>query len=113
MTSIRLVLVLMGAAVAFACVGPRAERQTLDPIQLATAQQKEGQILFMRFCHSCHPDGAAGLGPSIIGMRAPDFLRRAQVRTGLGDMPAFHEDLIRDHELDAIIAYLDHVEERG
>jgi mono/diheme cytochrome c family protein len=96
-----------------ACAGPSPDTTVIDPIELATAEEKHGEVLFMRFCHSCHPDGEAGLGPSIHGTPAPSFLQRAQVRAGMGEMPAFHDDLISDEDLDAIIAYLNTADDQG
>lgn len=66
----------------------------------------EGEQVFMTFCHSCHPGGAAGLGPSLNDKPLPGFLIRFQVRNGLGVMPAFGEDLISPGELDALVAYM-------
>ena len=108
--SMRIALTLIFAA---ACAGPSPDTTVLDPIELASAQEKHGQVLFMRFCHSCHPDGEAGLGPSIHAVPAPGFLQRVQVRAGMGEMPAFHDDLISDEDLDAIIAYLNTADDQG
>src|SRR5688572_21300220 len=106
-------LLMLSALSLIACAGPGADQPVLEPIQLATAEEKEGQILFMKFCHSCHPDGEAGLGPSIHAMPAPNFLQRTQVRAGMGEMPAFHDDKISDEQLDAIIAYLNTADDQG
>jgi mono/diheme cytochrome c family protein len=95
------------------CAGPGSDQTVLKPIELASAEEKEGQVLFMKFCHSCHPDGEAGLGPSIHAMPAPNFLQRTQVRAGMGEMPAFHDDKISDEQLDAIIAYLNTADDQG
>jgi hypothetical protein len=46
------------------------------------------------FCQKCHPAGEAGLGPSVNANPAPQFLKRFQVRHGLGVMPAFNEEEI-------------------
>lgn len=64
----------------------------------------EGQKVYMEYCQSCHPDGEAGLGPSIYYL--PGFLKRFQARHGLGVMPEFREEHLSDEELDKIIAYL-------
>ncbi|WP_027893095.1 c-type cytochrome [Calidithermus chliarophilus] len=65
-----------------------------------------GEALFMRYCHQCHPNGAAGLGPSLNDKPLPGFLIALQVRVGLGAMPAFGRDLISDAELDELVAYV-------
>ena len=95
------------------CSAPGAQQTTLKPVQLSTEEERHGQVLFAKYCHSCHPDGAAGLGPSITAMPAPNFLKRTQVRAGMGEMPAFHDDKISDEELDAIIAFLETTDDQG
>ena len=69
-----------------------------------TAQVQEGQKLYMQYCQKCHPDGEAGLGPSIYYL--PGFAKKFQTRHGLGVMPAFDEKVISDEDLDKIILYL-------
>ncbi len=66
----------------------------------------EGQKVFMEYCNKCHPGGMSGLGPAIINKELPGVLIRAQVRTGLGTMPAFNEEQLAEDELDAIVTYL-------
>lgn len=69
-----------------------------------TAAVQEGQALYMQYCQKCHPDGEAGLGPSVYYV--PGFAKRFQVRHGLGVMPDFDESVISDEELDKIVLYL-------
>lgn len=69
-----------------------------------TEAVQEGQVLYMQYCQKCHPDGEAGLGPSIYYV--PGFAKRFQVRHGVGSMPDFDESVISDDELDKIILYL-------
>jgi mono/diheme cytochrome c family protein len=69
-----------------------------------SSQVKEGQKLYMQYCQRCHPDGEAGLGPSIYYL--PGFAKKFQTRHGVGVMPAFDEKVISDEELDKIILYL-------
>ncbi|WP_017733689.1 c-type cytochrome [Nafulsella turpanensis] len=75
---------------------------TTDLPQTEAVQQ--GQVLYMEYCQKCHPDGEAGLGPSVYYV--PDFAKRFQVRHGVGAMPEFDETEVSDEELDKIIAYL-------
>lgn len=75
------------------------------PIDLETAAEKHGQLVYMKNCYRCHQGGEGGLGP-VINLPLPDLLIRTQVRFGLGAMPAFGHDLISDDELDALLAYL-------
>lgn len=65
-----------------------------------------GRKAFDQHCHSCHPDGAGGLGPSLNDKPLPGTLIEFQVRHGLGVMPAFDPHHLSDKELDAILAYL-------
>jgi mono/diheme cytochrome c family protein len=57
-------------------------------------------------CNRCHPGGEAGLGPALNDKPFPDFLKRFQVRHGLGVMPHFSKDELTDPQLDAILDYL-------
>ena len=65
---------------------------------------QEGQVLYMQYCQKCHPDGEAGLGPSIF--YHPGFVKKFQTRHGLGVMPEFDKSVISDEELDKIVLYL-------
>lgn len=70
-----------------------------------------GEYAFMRHCQPCHPGGDAGVGPALNNKTLlPNFLIRFQVRNGLGRMPAFPEDALSAEELDAIVAYLNHLQ---
>lgn len=66
----------------------------------------EGERVFERYCHQCHPGGAGGLAPSLNNKPAPGWLIRFQVRQGMGAMPAFPVERIGDDELDALVAYV-------
>jgi mono/diheme cytochrome c family protein len=74
------------------------------PLSLEDKQVKKGQVVFMQYCHSCHPHGEGGLGPAINP--APSFGKRFQVRHGLGVMPDFDKDAISSEQLDQLVAYL-------
>jgi mono/diheme cytochrome c family protein len=95
-----------------ACKGPTAETNTIEPIRLSSNEAEEGQVLFMRFCHSCHPNGDAGLGPSLHGFRHLSPAVHMQIRVGAGEMPAFHEELDSD-DVDAILAFLRQLDQKG
>lgn len=60
----------------------------------------------MESCHKCHPGGEAGLGPAINNKPLPDFLKRVQIRHGLGVMPSFAKEEISDQELEALLDYM-------
>jgi mono/diheme cytochrome c family protein len=108
----RLLLPLIFLAL-MACKGPTAETRELAPIRLTSSEAKHGQVLFMRFCHSCHPHGDAGLGPSLHGFRHLSPMVRLQVRLGMGEMPAFHDETIPSEDLDAILAFLRQLDQKG
>ena len=65
-----------------------------------------GERVFMMYCQKCHPAGEAGLGPAINSNPAPQFVKRFQMRHGLGTMPAFKKDEISKRDLRDISKYL-------
>jgi mono/diheme cytochrome c family protein len=65
-----------------------------------------GERVFMASCQKCHPGGEGGLGPSINSNPAPQFIKRFQMRHGLGAMPSFKKDEISKSDLRAISKYL-------
>jgi mono/diheme cytochrome c family protein len=65
-----------------------------------------GEKVYMKYCQQCHPAGESGLGPSINANPAPQFIKRFQVRHGLGVMPSFKKDEISKKDLKDISAYL-------
>lgn len=71
-----------------------------------TPSLAHGEVLYMTFCHQCHPSGAAGLGPSLNDKPLPAFAIWFQVRQGLGAMPAFAPQTISDPDLDTLIEYV-------
>ena len=72
----------------------------------ATESIAHGEKVFMTYCNKCHPSGEAGLGPAINSNPAPQFIKRFQVRHGLGVMPSFKKDEISKEDLRGISAYL-------
>jgi mono/diheme cytochrome c family protein len=69
-------------------------------------QVQRGEAVYMMHCHKCHPAGEAGLGPAINSNPAPQFIKRFQMRHGLGVMPAFTRNEISKADLHAISKYL-------
>ena len=65
-----------------------------------------GERVFMANCEKCHPGGEAGLGPSINANPAPQFIKRFQMRHGLGVMPGFTKTEIAKDDLRDISKYL-------
>jgi len=95
------------AAVAAAACGPsRLPPPAAAPAGVDTAAERRGELVYMRHCHSCHPGGAAGLGPSLNDKPLPKALVKAQVRRGLGAMPAFDAQRISDEDLEALGEYV-------
>ena len=76
------------------------------PLALKDSSVVKGQILFMANCQKCHPVGEPGLGLSLNSNPAPGFLKRFQVRHGLGVMPSFSKKEVTGEELDDIISYM-------
>ncbi len=94
---------------------PAGPAQTAAPIgvreSLVLRSDNRGQVLFGRYCDSCHPAGQEGIGASL---RSPQFKRAITtseqiagvVRKGGFDMPPFPPDLINDDDLNQIAAYV-------
>lgn len=115
-TRTRVMLLLLGGLVAAglaACGTARRGTTFLWPMDYPSPQVAFGEQVFMRSCNQCHPRGEAGVGFALNNKPLPDAVIRAQVRLGVGAMPAFPQTEISDRELEAIVAYLDHMRERG
>lgn len=69
-------------------------------------QVQRGEVVYMAHCNKCHPAGEAGIGPDLNANPAPQFVKRFQMRHGLGVMPAFKRDEISATDLHAISKYL-------
>jgi mono/diheme cytochrome c family protein len=71
------------------------------------ASAEAGKVLFMKFCHQCHPGGEASTGPALNNKDIPRAVMTLQVREGvLGTMPKFDEDEISDAHLEMILDYV-------
>lgn len=99
-------ILLLLALVIASCYKPPLVSEVPD-----TEAIQEGQALYMQYCQKCHPNGEAGLGPSVYYV--PDFAKKFQVRHGVGAMPDFDESVISDEELDKIVLYLKTLGEEG
>jgi mono/diheme cytochrome c family protein len=102
----RIALLLVITAVACLACGTARRRPPLGPAPALSEQAATGQVAFMEKCNRCHPGGEAGLGPALNDKPFPDFLKRFQVRKGLGTMPHFSHEELSDPQLDAILEYL-------
>lgn len=101
----RLAATAAAIALASAC-GSARRGQPFEPPLVLDEQQARGQRVFMLQCNQCHPEGEGGLGPALNNKPLPGPAIRLQVRQGIGEMPAFGEDVISDADLDALSAYL-------
>ncbi|MEA2627324.1 MAG: hypothetical protein QOD06_3369 [Candidatus Binatota bacterium] len=101
------------ALIAAACGSARRSLPIAGPQKLASAELARGRDVFQRHCDSCHPGGEAGVGPAINDKPLPRFLIRFQVRHGLGAMPAFSADELRDDDLERLISYLQALRAHG
>ena len=86
--------------------GAARRREPLATPGALNQQAERGRLVFMTYCHQCHPGGEAGLGPALNDKPFPEFLKRFQVRHGLGTMPSFSEQKISDAQLDDLMEYL-------
>jgi mono/diheme cytochrome c family protein len=98
-------VLLAVACLAIACGPARRSEPLVGPVQFSEAGER-GRVVYMEYCNQCHPGGEAGLGPALNDKALPTFLKKFQVRQGLGSMPSFSDEEISDEELDDIMTYL-------
>jgi mono/diheme cytochrome c family protein len=98
---------LMMTVLLAACGSARVGVPLKGPLALNDNEAK-GQLLFMRHCNQCHPNGEGGLGPAINNKPIPRLVMKLQIRKGvLGSMPAFHEGDLSDADVDAVLDYVE------
>ena len=100
-----LLIVLAIGSVIVSCSARRGE-PIKGPLTITSVAVEDGQKVFMRQCHQCHPGGEAGLGPAINNKPLPGFMIRLQVRNGIGAMPAFSQNDISSNEMDDLLEFL-------
>jgi mono/diheme cytochrome c family protein len=88
------------------CATRKSEPVQQKAFTPATQQVRRGEVLYMAHCQKCHPAGEAGLGPAINSNPAPQFIKRFQMRHGLGVMPAFRKRELPKSDLKAISKYM-------
>ncbi|HYO08176.1 MAG TPA: cytochrome c [Tepidisphaeraceae bacterium] len=98
--------IVAGALLAPGCASARRDEPLVGPVELPTPELRMGQQVFMRHCYQCHPGGRAGVGPALNNKPLPAALIKTQVRQGLGEMPAFGTDILRETEVDAVADYM-------
>ncbi len=74
---------------------------------------QRGRVIYQRTCEACHAQpeqgGIRSMDRSIIiNLKAlgNDRIKKT-IRSGQGQMPAFHESMLSERQLDALLAYLD------
>lgn len=92
------------------------EMKRIQKVEEEKARRKQqmstnlsGEQIFVRSCNTCHPGGAAGMGPSLdqLATHFPtddkliNFLRQ-----GVGAMPPQPKEVINDIEMGALVRYL-------
>ena len=89
-----------------ACAIRKSEPLTGKVVDAQDIHMRSGQVLYMNYCYKCHPMGEGGLGPALNSLNVPSFVKRFQVRHGLGVMPYFKKDQISREDLRDITAYM-------
>jgi mono/diheme cytochrome c family protein len=90
----------------FSCAVRRSEPVKQRTFTPATADIAHGEQVYMSWCHKCHPSGESGLAPSINSSPAPGFLKKFQVRHGLGVMPSFKANEISKNDLRDVVKFI-------
>lgn len=88
------------------CAMRKSEPVKQKAFETSDTRVVNGEKVYMAYCQKCHPAGEAGLGPSINANPAPQFIKRFQMRHGLGVMPGFKKDAISKSDLHDISKYL-------
>jgi len=104
--SIVLCLVASLCLVNMMCSSRRSEPVKQKQFAPKNSRVVNGEKVFMSHCQKCHPGGEAGLGPAINSNPAPQFVKRFQMRHGLGVMPSFTKNEISKNDLRDISKYL-------
>lgn len=100
------IIIIAGIIFMVSCVSRKAEPIKGKQFIPANERIANGERVYMMYCQKCHPGGEAGLGPAINSNPAPQFVKRFQMRHGLGVMPAFKKEEISKKDLRDISKYL-------
>ena len=93
------------------CLARRGEPIS-EPLRIDSPKAARGERAYMYFCNKCHPGGEQGLGFAVNNKPLPGFLMKAQVRAGVGAMPAFSKQFLTEEQLDNIVAYIELLRQR-
>src|SRR5438045_2289187 len=86
---INLIMVLAALLLAAGCANDSRRSESLgNEVALRGDSEQHGQLIYMQNCYSCHLGGEGGIGPAINNKPLPGFLMKAQIRAGIGEMPA-------------------------
>ncbi|HSH37758.1 MAG TPA: cytochrome c [Chthoniobacterales bacterium] len=99
-------LVALAALMLAGCGSARRSDPIKGSVTINDPRVAHGRDVWMMKCNRCHPGGEAGLGPATNDKPLPGFLIAAQIRTGLGAMPAFTKEEMSDADVAAVIAYM-------
>jgi mono/diheme cytochrome c family protein len=99
-------LSLLAGLIILSCASRKSEPVKQKEFTSQDAHVINGEKVFMTACQKCHPGGEAGLGPAVNANPAPQFVKRFQMRHGLGVMPAFSDNEISREDLRDISKYL-------
>ena len=99
-------LIVAQTIISKSCASRRSEPVKQEEFAVTDARIKNGEKVYMLHCQKCHPAGEAGLGPALNSNPAPQFIKRFQMRHGLGVMPAFSKEEISKEHLRDISKYL-------
>jgi mono/diheme cytochrome c family protein len=99
-------LIMIVSMLMFSCAIRRSEPIKQRSFTPASAQVVHGEQVYMSYCHKCHPSGESGLAPSINSSPAPNFLKKFQVRHGLGVMPSFKANELSKKDLKDVIRFI-------
>jgi mono/diheme cytochrome c family protein len=101
-------LILAACTLLHACASRKSEPLTGEVFTTTDTHVVNGEKMYMLHCQKCHPGGGeGGLGPAINSNPAPGFVKRFQVRHGLGVMPGFDRSEISESDLKDIANFME------
>jgi mono/diheme cytochrome c family protein len=106
MTNFLKTIFLILVAVLFSCSSRKSEPVKQKQFVSQNVRIRNGEKIYMMNCDKCHPNGEAGLAPALNSNPAPQFIKRFQMRHGLGVMPSFTQEEITKDDLHDISKYL-------
>jgi mono/diheme cytochrome c family protein len=104
-----LALVLFGCSMSEEMRRIEETREAQQRREASHSTNLTGEQIFMRSCNTCHPQGKAGLGPSLehLSEHYPDDdVLKAFLRKGKGIMPGQPKTVLNDEEMDNLVDYL-------